>query len=34
MQPLGNAGISECPSITVSSNGIRMIWEGDTTRNH
>ena len=29
-----NHGISECPSITVSSNGIHMVWEDDTTGNH
>ena len=29
-----NLGISECPSITVSSNGIHMVWEDDTTGNH
>lgn len=29
-----NPGISECPSITVSSNGIHMVWEDDTTGNH
>jgi hypothetical protein len=29
-----NIGISECPSITVSTNGIHMIWEDDTTGNH
>ncbi len=29
-----NAGISECPSITVSRNGIHMVWEDDTTGNH
>jgi hypothetical protein len=27
-------GISECPSITVSTSGIHMIWEDDTTGNH
>jgi hypothetical protein len=29
-----NTGISECPSITVSRNGIHMVWEDDTTGNH
>ena len=29
-----NIGISECPSITVSTSGIHMIWEDDTTGNH
>jgi len=29
-----NLGISECPSITVSSNGIHLVWEDDTTGNH
>jgi hypothetical protein len=29
-----NIGISECPSITVSTGGIHMIWEDDTTGNH
>ena len=29
-----NTGISECPSITVSKNGIHMVWEDDTTGNH
>jgi hypothetical protein len=29
-----NLGISECPSITVTSNGIHMVWEDDTTGNH
>lgn len=29
-----NMGISECPSITVSTSGIHMIWEDDTTGNH
>ena len=27
-------GISECPSITVSTSGIHIIWEDDTTGNH
>lgn len=27
-------GISECPSITITSNGIHMVWEDDTTGNH
>jgi hypothetical protein len=29
-----NIGISECPSITVSTTAIHMIWEDDTTGNH
>ena len=29
-----NIGISECPSITVSTRGIHMTWEDDTTGNH
>lgn len=29
-----NIGVSECPSITVSTSGIHMIWEDDTTGNH
>jgi hypothetical protein len=29
-----NIGISECPSITVSTSGIHMTWEDDTTGNH
>jgi hypothetical protein len=29
-----NTGISECPSITVTRNGIHMVWEDDTTGNH
>ena len=29
-----NTGISECPSITVSKNGIHMVWEDETTGNH
>jgi len=29
-----NTGISECPSITVSTTAIHMIWEDDTTGNH
>ena len=29
-----NIGISECPSITVSTSGIHMIWEDDTIGNH
>jgi len=29
-----NVGISECPSITVSTSGIHMTWEDDTTGNH
>jgi hypothetical protein len=29
-----NIGVSECPSITVSTNGIHMIWEDNTTGNH
>jgi hypothetical protein len=28
-----NPGISECPSITITSNGIHMVWEDDTTGN-
>lgn len=34
MNVSNNIGISECPSITVSTNGIHMIWEDDTTGNH
>jgi hypothetical protein len=29
-----NTGISECPSITVSRNGVHMVWEDNTTGNH
>ena len=29
-----NIGISECPSIAVSTSAIHMIWEDDTTGNH
>jgi len=29
-----NTGVSECPSITVSRNGIHMVWEDNTTGNH
>ena len=29
-----NTGVSECPSITVSRNGIQMVWEDNTTGNH
>jgi hypothetical protein len=29
-----NIGISECPSITVSTSVIHIIWEDDTTGNH
>lgn len=29
-----NIGISECPSIAVSTSVIHMIWEDDTTGNH
>lgn len=29
-----NIGISECPSITVSTSGIHIIWEDNTTGNH
>ena len=28
-----NPGFSECPSITVSSNAIHLVWEDDTTGN-
>jgi hypothetical protein len=34
MNVSNNIGISECPSITVSTNGIHLIWEDDTTGNH
>lgn len=34
MNVSNNIGVSECPSITVSTNGIHMIWEDDTTGNH
>ena len=29
-----NIGVSECPSITVSTTAIHMTWEDDTTGNH
>jgi hypothetical protein len=29
-----NSGISECPSITISKNGIHVVWEDNTTGNH
>ena len=29
-----NIGISECPSIAISTSAIHMIWEDDTTGNH
>ena len=29
-----NSGISECPSITISKNGLHVVWEDDTTGNH
>jgi hypothetical protein len=29
-----NSGISECPSITISKNGLHVVWEDDTPGNH
>jgi hypothetical protein len=29
-----NSGISECPSITISKNGLHAVWEDDTPGNH
>jgi hypothetical protein len=29
-----NSGISECPSITISKNGLHVVWEDDSPGNH